>query len=199
MRKILKFAFCFILFFAFSACTSNENKTSPAKSESGTANTESKVLVVYYSATGNTKDVAEEIAKITSGQLFEVQPEEPFTQDDLDWTNSDSRVSKLHDNPDERDIQLKANTPENWHEYTVIYLGYPIWWREAAWPVDTFVKNNDFTGKTVIPFCTSSSSGLGNSAKNLEDMTKTGDWKEGERFSSSVNVEEIKTWLKSMD
>ena len=138
-----------------------------------------KTLVVYYSASGNTKDVAEKIAKITEADLFEIEPVEPYTDDDLDWTDDDSRVSREHDDESLRDVELVSTTVDNWDSYDTVYIGYPIWWGIAAWPVDNFVKENDFTGKTVIPFCTAATSGIGDSGNLLEEMTGTGDWKEG--------------------
>lgn len=120
-----------------------------------------KTLVVYYSASGNTEEVANYIASATDGDLFEIVPIEIYTGEDLDWTDKDSRVSKEHDNEDERNVPLVSDTVDNWDEYDTVFIGYPIWWGIAAWPVDGFIKANDFTGKTVIPFCTSASSGLG--------------------------------------
>ena len=95
-------------------------------------------------------------------------------------------------------MELTASTVENWEEYDTIFLGYPIWWGIAAWPVDGFIEANDFTGKTVIPFCTSASSGLGESGQLLAEMAGTGNWLEGQRFSSSVSQEDIQAWVESL-
>ena len=95
-------------------------------------------------------------------------------------------------------MELTAYTPDNWADYDVVYLGYPIWWGIAAWPVDGFIEANDFTGKTVIPFCTSASSGLGESGQLLAEMAGTGNWLEGQRFSSSVSQEDIQAWVESL-
>ena len=103
-----------------------------------------------------------------------------------------------HDNPDERDVELTADTVENWDSYDTVFIGYPIWWGIAAWPVDTFIEANDFTGKTVIPFCTSSSSGLGESGQLLAEMAGTGDWQEGIRFSSNVSEEDVHAWIDEL-
>ena len=119
----------------------------------------SKVLVAYYSATGNTKAAAETIADAADGELFELQPAEAYTTEDLDYNDPESRVCKEHADPDLQDVKLEEVTPESFSNAEVVFLGYPIWWGEAAWPVNEFVKENDFTGKTVIPFCTSASSG----------------------------------------
>lgn len=157
-----------------------------------------KTLVVYYSASGNTKEVADYIASAMDGDLFEIAPTEIYTGADLDWTDKDSRVSREHDNEDERDVPLVSDTVDNWDEYDTVFIGYPIWWGIAAWPVDGFIKANDFTGKTVIPFCTSSSSGLGESGELLEEMAGTGEWLEGERFRSGASEETVRSWVEGL-
>lgn len=151
--------------------------------------------MVYYSATGSTKAVAEEIAKNLSTDTFELVPEKPYTSADLNWNDENSRVSSEHSDESKREVALVKSTPDNWEQYDTVYVGYPIWWGIAAWPVNGFVKANDFTGKTVIPFCTSASSGMGESGKQLSAMAGSGDWKEGKRFSSSATESEISDWL----
>ena len=158
-----------------------------------------KTLVVYYSATGNTENVANYIAAATNGDLFKLEPTEPYSDADLNWTDDNSRVVREHDNPDERDIALVKSTVENWDEYDTIFIGYPIWWGIAAWPVNGFIEANDFTGKTVIPFCTSSSSGLGESGELLAEMAGTGDWQEGQRFRSSISESDVTAWVESLE
>ena len=158
-----------------------------------------KTLVVYYSATGNTENVANYIAAATNGDLFKLEPTEPYSDADLNWTDDNSRVVREHDNPDERDIALEKSTVENWDEYDTIFIGYPIWWGIAAWPVNGFIEANDFTGKTVIPFCTSSSSGLGESGELLAEMAGTGDWQEGQRFRSGVSESDVTAWVESLE
>lgn len=157
-----------------------------------------KSLIVYYSATGSTKAVAETIAESTGGDLFELEPVNPYTDDDLNWTNNNSRVTREHENEDERNVELVSTSVDNWDSYDTIFIGYPIWWGIAAWPVDSFVENNDFTGKTVIPFCTSTSSGIGDSGKLLAEMAGTGDWKDGERFRSGVSESKVQDWVKEL-
>ncbi len=169
-----------------------EDTDEDADAESG------KVLVVYYSATGSTEAVAGYIAEATDGDLFEITPVEPYTDEDLDWTNSDSRVSVEHDNEDQRDVELVSTTVEDWDSYDVVFIGYPIWWGIAAWPMNSFVEANDFTGKTVIPFCTSSSSGLGESGELLEELAGTGDWQEGQRFRSNASESDVTEWVDSL-
>lgn len=174
--------------------TSGEGETT-ASSE---AESDGKVLVVYYSATGHTENAANIIAQATGGDLFELEPADPYTDEDLDWTDDNSRVTVEHDNPDQRDVELVADTVDNWDSYDTVFIGYPIWWGIAAWPVDTFVEANDFTGKTVIPFCTSSSSELGESGELLAEMAGTGDWLEGMRFRSSVDEADVQEWIDSL-
>lgn len=156
------------------------------------------VLVVYYSATGNTEAVAGYIAEATGGDLFELEPAEPYNDADLNWTDENSRVTLEHEDESLRDVELVADTVDNWDSYDTVFIGYPIWWGIAAWPVDTFVEANDFTGKTVIPFCTSSSSGLGQSGELLSEMAGTGDWLEGQRFRSSASQEDVTEWVDSL-
>ena len=176
----------------------SNNQTSSTKESENKKTGNGKTLVVYYSATGTTKGVAEKIAKVTDGDLFEIEPKEPYTDDDLDWTKDDSRVSKEHDDESLRDVELVSTKVDNWDSYDTVYIGYPIWWGIAAWPVDNFVKDNDFSGKTVIPFCTSASSGIGDSGNLLEKMAGTGDWKEGERFHGGASESDISSWIDSL-
>ena len=157
------------------------------------------ILVVYFSATGNTETAANYIAEATGADVFALEPVEPYTDEDLNWTDENSRVVYEHDNPDDRAVALVADTVENWDQYDTVFIGYPIWWGIAAWPVDTFVAANDFTGKTVIPFCTSSSSGLGESGTLLAELAGTGEWLESTRFSSRVTAEDVQAWLDELD
>ena len=157
-----------------------------------------KVLVVYYSAQNHTKSVAEKIAKNMNADIFEIIPEDIYTDDDLDWSNSNSRVSKEHNDESLREVKLKNVKVDNWDNYDTILIGYPIWWGIAAWPVDTFVKSNNFDGKTVIPFCTSASSSLGQSGKLLEKEANSGNWQAGHRFSSGASSGDIKTFTDSI-
>lgn len=169
-------------------------KSTSAQKTSGNG----KVLVVYYSATGSTKAVAQTIADTAGGDLFEIQPKDPYTDDDLDWTDDNSRVCKEHEDESLRDVELTTTTVEKWDDYDTVFIGYPIWWAIAAWPVNNFVKNNDFSGKTVIPFCTSASSGLGESGQLLAKMAGTGDWQTGERFRSGASDTDVADWVKDL-
>lgn len=158
-----------------------------------------KTLIVYYSATGNTENVAKTIAATTNGDLLELEPVNPYSDADLDWTDDNSRVVYEHDNPDKRDVALVKNTVDNWEDYDTVFIGYPIWWGIAAWPVNGFIEANDFTGKTVIPFATSSSSGLGESGELLAEMAGTGDWQEGQRFRSGASESDVAAWVESLE
>ena len=168
---------------------SESSSTTPAESEPETQPETGKTLVVYYSASGNTERVAKDIAEAAGADLFEIVPTEVYTSDDLDWTNPDSRVSREHDDESLRDVPLTTTEVPDWD---------PIWWGIVAWPVDTFVKNNDFTGKAVIPFATSSSSGMGQSGSLLADMAGTGEWQEGQRFSSGVSSDDVQSWVNGL-
>ena len=181
-----------------STTDATESSSTESASTESTSTGNGKTLVVYYSASGNTKDVAEKIAKITGADIFEIEPKEPYTDDDLDWTKDDSRVTREHEDESLRDVELVSTTVDNWDSYDTVYIGYPIWWGIAAWPVDNFVKDNDFTGKTVIPFCTAASSGIGDSGNLLKDMAGTGDWKDGERFHGGVSESDISSWIDSL-
>ena len=170
-----------------------ENATeADTTADNNTTGSTGKTLVVYYSATGTTKGVAEKIAEETGADIFAIEPKVPYSDDDLDWTNDDSRVSREHDNEDERDVPLVTTTVDNWDSYDTVFIGYPIWWGIAAWPVNNFVKNNDFTGKKVITFCTAASSGIGDSGNLLKEMAGTGDWQDGERLSE----DEVQSWVR---
>ena len=168
----------------------------PGDSGGDTAADSGNVLVVYYSATGNTETVANYIAEATGGDIFEITPAEPYTDDDLNWTDENSRVTREHEDESLRDVELTTTQVENWDSYDTVFIGYPIWWGIAAWPVDGFVEANDFTGKTVIPFCTSSSSGLGESGDLLADA---GTWLEGQRFRGGASQTDVAAWVESLD
>ena len=175
-----------------------ENAAAPESSGDGAEAADGNVLVVYYSASGNTETAANYIAQATGGDIFEITPAEPYTSDDLNWTDENSRVSREHEDESLRDVELTTTEVENWDSYDTVFIGYPIWWGIAAWPVDGFVEANDFSGKTVIPFCTSSSSGLGESGQLLADLAGTGTWLEGERFRSSASQEDVNAWVESL-
>lgn len=181
--------------------TEAENQTSNSigtENEDNTTEGTGKTLVVYFSAQGHTEEVAQKIANNLGADIFELEPLDAYSSDDLDWTDSNSRVSQEHEDESLRNIELVSTSVENWDSYDTVLIGYPIWWGIAAWPVDTFVKSNDFTGKTVIPFCTSSSSGLGNSGDLLAEEANSGNWLDGQRFRSNPSDSDIKNWTDSL-
>ena len=158
-----------------------------------------KALVVYYSASGNTERVAKDIAKAADADTMKLEPVKAYSSKDLDYRDQDSRVVKEHDDESLRDVALKKTKPDNWDQYDTVFIGYPIWWGIAAWPINGFIKGNDFSGKKVIPFCTSVSSPLGDSGKLLEEMAGgKGNWQEGKRFASGASSDEVASWAKSV-
>lgn len=218
MKKLTVLSLSLMLVLGLTAC-GNSNTTEKEKGSSetpdttvsesvttGTSDAEEqdsegaggKTLVVYYSATGNTETAANYIAEAADADLFELEPVEPYSDADLNWTDDDSRVSREHENEDERDVPLVSATVENWSDYDTVFIGYPIWWGIAAWAVNEFIETNDFTGKTVIPFATSASSGMGESGQLLEEMAGTGDWQEGQRFRESVSQEDVNAWVEGL-
>lgn len=176
----------------------SSDTVSDAASDSSSA-VEAKTLIVYFSASGSTEKVANVIAEETGGNLFELEPVNPYSSEDLDWTANGSRVNLEHDDESLRSIELVNTSVENWDAYDTVFIGYPIWWGIAAWPVDEFITSNDFSGKTIIPFCTSASSDIGESAALLSQMAGTGNWQDGYRFSSNASDSEIKEWLATLN
>lgn len=179
---------------ASQAQSSSKSQSSP---NAGGASGSGEVLVAYFSATGHTADVAKSIANATNGDLFEITPQQPYSDGDLDWNDESSRVVREHADEKLRDVPLKTTTPDGWDSYETVFIGYPIWWGGAAWPVDHFVSDNDFSGKTVIPFATSASSELGSSATQLKALTSSGDWQSGKRFPSSASSSDVADWVAS--
>lgn len=212
LKKLASALLAGAMLFSLSACgqkttpTTNDNASAPSSDSQQidsapdtTTSGSGKVLVAYYSASGNTKAVAETIADELNADLFEITPTEPYTSDDLNWTDDNSRVSREHDDESLRDVPLTTTEVENWDDYDTIFIGYPIWWGNAAWPVDNFVKDNDFTGKTVIPFATSASSGMGQSGELLHEMAGTGNWMDGQRFASGASDSTVRSWAAGLE
>lgn len=180
---------------AVETVTNNAAEDATETAEATDTTTDHSILVVYFSGTGNTARVAQVIADTTGGDLFEVTPVEPYTSEDLNYNDDNSRVSREHADASLQDIELTTTTADGWENYDVVFIGYPIWWGGAAWPINQFVSKNDYTGKTLIPFTTSASSGIGESASTLAALAGTGDWQEGQRFSSSVDSDEVAAWV----
>lgn len=214
MKKLATVVLSCLLMFCLAACSSggsgstssadtSSSSVSSASDETSATTEESStdlgnVLVVYYSATGNTERVANSIAEATGGDLFEIEPTEPYTDDDLNWNDESSRVSREYEDESLRDVPLVNTTVDGWDDYDTVFIGYPIWWGIAAWPVDGFVEANDFSDKTVIPFATSASSGMGQSGELLADLAGTGDWQDGMRFSSGAGDDEVQEWVETL-
>ena len=222
MKRIIALLTVIVFMMTFVACSSNssdnmtasnENETSvqtdatkenPTVSEKDTetdsetpaedSTVDSNTLVVYFSATGTTKGVAEQIAAVTGADTYEILAAQPYSEADLDWNDSNSRTTiEQNDKTVRPEIGSEQITFDG---YSTIYIGYPIWWGEEPRIMDTFVESYDFTGKTVIPFCTSGSSGIGSSGDNLEANAGSGRWLEGDRLSASSD---IAGWINGLD
>ncbi len=173
----------------------NSSESDAAASNSGNG---SKTLVAFFSATGHTHAVAQAAADALDADLFEITLAVPYGNEDLDYNNPDSRVSKEHEDESLRTLELARTTPEHFENYDTVLLGYPIWWGIAAWPTNDFASGNDFTGKRVVPFCTSASSPIGQSGSNSAELAGTGTWEEGTRFPSSTSADEVANWAVSL-
>ena len=211
MRKILAVLLTLCMIAVLGACSGNapektEDKGNVAKEQAETpadetdeadeaeAGESGKTLVVYFSCTGTTKGVAEKIAKITGADLYEIKAAKEYTDDDRNWHDDNSRTT-IEQNDKSARPEIGSD-PVSLDGYETIYIGFPIWWGEEPRVMDTFVESCDFDGKTVIPFCTSGGSGIGNSGKNLEENAGSGKWLDGERFDSNTTEDELKTWIE---
>ena len=212
MRKLKKWScllLALLMLSALAACgkkqqpdsdaSQNEVQDTDTPQDSTPTEEQTKVLVVYFSATGTTQSVAQTIADTVGADLFEVVPSDPYTSDDLNWTNNDSRVSREHNDEGLRAVALESTDVDGWDDYDTVFIGYPIWWGIAAWPMSSFVAVNDFTGKTVIPFCTSTSSGIGQSGELLAELAGTGSWLDGQRFSRGNSEADIASWVNGLN
>ena len=175
-----------------------EAPAAPAENTAAEAQqtTEGGVLVAYFSATGTTKGVAEKLASAVGGDLYEIVPAEPYSDADLNWNDRESRSTR-----EQNDKSVRpgiASKTLDLGGYTTIYVGFPIWWGEEPRILDTFVESYDFSGKTMIPFCTSSSSGIGSSGRNMEQLTSGATWLDGRRFGGSVSVDELRAWTDGL-
>ncbi len=164
--------------------------------ETESTNEDSGVLVVYFSETGNTEGVAEKIAGITGADIYEIKAAQEYTDADRNWNDSNSRTTKEQNDPSAR--PEIGSDPVSLDGYTTIYIGYPIWWGEEPRIMDTFVESYSFDGITVIPFCTSGSSGIGKSGKNLADNAGSGTWLDGKRFGAGASEDEISSWIEGL-
>lgn len=205
MNRIMKLAGILLMGFILAymgGCASAGGEEKAASKKAGAEQAASPkgrpdVLVAYFSQTGNTRTVAQKIAALTGGTLYEITPEIPYSKDDLDYNVKDSRANREQNDASARP-KLRG-TPEHFQDVKVIFLGYPIWWGIEPRSIDTFSESLDFTGKTIIPFCTSGSSGIEKSEENLASMIPGAKWKKGRRFEKTVSEEDLKKWIKELD
>ncbi|NDR54402.1 flavodoxin [Actinomyces sp. 565] len=165
---------------------------------SNTPESRPKTLVVHYSAHGHTRRVAETLTRALGADAFVLTPAEPYSEPDLDYNDPRSRVSREHVDRSLRHVPLVQDAPDGFTDYDTVLVGYPIWWGEASWVLGDFVRNNDFTGKIVVPFCTSFSSPVGASARDLAALAGTGDWKPGTRLEVSTSADGVRRWLEGL-
>ncbi len=154
------------------------------------------ILVAYFSATNTTEGVAEVIADALGADLYEIVPEDPYTDADLNYNDDNSRTTIEMNDPSAR--PAISGSVENMEQYDIVFVGYPIWWGDAPRILSTFMESYDFSGKTIVPFCTSGSSGIGSSASNLQELTDGAEWISGQRLSGSVSRDEVVEWINGL-
>jgi len=176
--------------------TPAEPDTMPDSSQEPSKGNANSTLVAYFSATGNTEEIAQHLQTILGASLYEIIPAKPYSDDDLDYNASDCRANQEQNDPSVR--PAIDGSVENMDSYDVILLGYPIWWGEAPRIISTFLESYDFTGKTIVPFCTSGSSGIGGSAEHLTVLAADATWLEGARFNTGVTQDEVAAWVEGL-
>lgn len=226
MKKTIAVLFSFLMILNLAACANSasqteqtlaEESTNPAAaaenskaddvnsaeaSEAAPEGTEApeeqgtQVLVAYFSATNTTEGVAKHIADGLNAKLYEIVPEDPYTDADLNYNDDSSRSTIEMNDPDAR--PEISGSVENMEQYGIVFIGYPIWWGKEPKIVDTFMESYDFSGKTIVPFCTSGSSGMGSSAANLEQLTSGAEWLDGRRLNGSDSQETVMEWVNSL-
>ena len=226
MKKFAAFSLTLMMVISLAACAGNSepaetnspdvessvvdetsaSESSAAESEPGTEASQpdeteteaegTKVLVAYFSATGTTEGVAEHIANGLNADIYEIVPEEPYTDADLNYNDNNSRTTIEMNDPNAR--PAISGSVENMEQYDIVFLGYPIWWGEAPRIVSTFMESYDFSGKTIVPFCTSGGSGVGSSATNLEQLTSGANWLEGRRLNGRDSQDTVMEWVNSL-
>ena len=219
MKKAIVILLSLTMILGLTACGNSASKTkqpstedtfveSKADTESAETSTnmentdnqdaqEHKILVAYFSATGTTKGVAEHIANCLNADIYEIVPEDPYTDADLNYNDNNSRTTIEMNDPNAR--PAISGSVENMEQYDIIFVGYPIWWGEAPRIVSTFMESYDFSGKTIVPFCTSGGSGIGSSASNLERLTSGATWLDGRRLNGSDSQDTVMEWVNSLD
>lgn len=196
MKKLICFLFLIFCLGFLIACGDK-----PSNNQNNNENIfldDSKVIVVYFSATNNTESVAIKIQSEINSDLYEILPEVPYSSDDLNYHKDDSRANKEQNDPTARP-KIGSKTIENIEKYDYIFLGYPIWWGIAPKIIYSFLESYDFSGKTIIPFCTSGGSPVGSSATNLHSLAPSATWLDGRRFSTSVSQSQIKNWIEGLN
>ena len=203
MKKAMAILLSMVMILSLTACGNSTGSTEQASVEKNSAEeTETvevqggKVLVAYFSATNTTKGVAEHIANGLQADIYEIVPEEPYTDADLDYHDNSSRTTIEMNDPDVR--PGISGSVENMEQYDIVFIGYPIWWSEAPRIIDSFVESYDFSGKTIVPFCTSGGSGVGSSATNLEPLTSGANWLPGKRLNGSDSQDTVMEWVNSL-
>ena len=176
--------------------TPAEPDTMPDSSQEPSKGNANSTLVAYFSATGNTEEIAQNLQTILGASLYEFIPAKPYSDDDLDYNASDCRANQEQNDPSVR--PAIDGSVENMDSYDVILLGYPIWWGEAPRIISTFLESYDFTGKTIVPFCTSGSSGIGGSAEHLTVLAADATWLEGARFNPGATQDEVAAWVEGL-
>lgn len=184
--KNLLIMFSVLVAFCMTACAQENSKNKDM---------DKKILVVYFSATGTTEDVANKIASVTGGEIMAIEPVQPYTSADLDWNDRNSRSSVEMNDPESRP-QIKP-AAKSISDYDVVFIGYPIWWDLAPTVVNTFIESNDLNGKTVIPFATSGGSGIRNSVSSLKSSYPEINWKEG-KLLNRTSEKAITEWIESL-
>ena len=183
-----------VILMRYDQAQTEEPSPEPAPEPTPEAGTD--VLVAYFSATGNTENIAEHLVSILDADLYEIVPQVPYTSEDLDYRNSDCRANQEQNDPTAR--PAISGGVENMEDYEVIFLGYPIWWGDAPKIISTFLETYDFDGKTIVPFCTSGSSSIGGGVSDLEALTSGAAWLDGQRFSGSASQETVSQWVDSL-
>lgn len=193
MKKVFALVLAVLMTALLAECGGTQAKT---KTNSASPKKNGNVLVVYFSNTRNTKAAAETIAKTTGGTLYAIIPQNPYTAADLDYNTADCRANREQNDPKARPA-IKGSIP-NWEKYDTVFVGYPIWWGKEPRIMDTFAEQYDFSGKTVVPFCTSGSSDIGSSGEDLAKLAGSGKWLPGKRLTAEVSTSEITSWLSEL-
>lgn len=210
MKKAISILLSLLLIFTLAACGQSQNNIPEPEIEDGTGDAEinqpsepeqpepeaNNILVVYFSCTGTTKPLAEHVADSLGADIYEITPVQPYTDADLNYRDNGSRSSMEMNNPDSR--PEISNSVSDMSQYDIVFIAYPIWWGEAPRIVSTFMESYDFSGKTIIPFCASGSSGIGHSADYLQELTNGATWLEGRRFSGGTSRSEMVEWVNGL-